>query len=253
MKEMYHLPQDEREVYFRTASEIKKMRYEIIEKDYWVVWILERLFSLDRLRPHLTFKGGTSLSKIFGTIDRFSEDIDLSIEKEMFGFADASDPENAPSRKKQQSMIESLAHTCSNYVQKALLTDLSDVIYEKLKTTEGWGLYLDQEDPDLQTLLFEYPSKISIIGYIRQLVKIEIGARSEHWPVGIYPIQSYAKLALQEKIYEPEILVRVLNAERTFWKKPPYCINMLTCQKVKRCPHVSLGISMIFFVCYFPQ
>ncbi len=57
----------------------------IIEKDYWVVWVLERLFSLEKLKHYFTFKGGTSLSKIYGLIDRFSEDIDLSIEREFFG------------------------------------------------------------------------------------------------------------------------------------------------------------------------
>lgn len=85
MKEMYQLPQDERDAYFMAASDLIKIEYDIIEKDYWVVWVLERLFSLDKLKPHLTFKGGTSLSKIFGAIDRFSEDVDLSIERGMFG------------------------------------------------------------------------------------------------------------------------------------------------------------------------
>ena len=81
------------------------------------------------------------------------------------------------------------------------------------------GTFPDQEDPDAQTLLFEYPSETSKAGYIRPLVKIEIGARSEHWPVSEHKIQSYAKEALKEKIHESEIWVRVLNAERTFWEK----------------------------------
>ena len=55
------------------------MPFEIIEKDFWVVWILGRLFSLEKVRPYLTFKGGTSLSKVYRLIDRFSEDIDLSM------------------------------------------------------------------------------------------------------------------------------------------------------------------------------
>ena len=50
-------------------------------------------------------------------------------------------------------------------------------------------------------------------------MKIEIGARSEHWPVSDHRIQSYAKEALKEKIHEPETKIRVLNAERTFWEK----------------------------------
>jgi hypothetical protein len=54
---------------------------------------------------------------------------------------------------------------------------------------------------------------------VKQLVKIEIGARSEHWPVGMYQIRSYTKEILEEKIHEPKIHVRVLNVERTFWEK----------------------------------
>lgn len=100
MNEIHLLSKDERELFFRSAADIKKMSFEIIEKDYWVVWILERLFSIEKLKPHLTFKGGTSLSKVYGLIDRFSENIDLSIEREFFGFGSPDDPENAPSRKK---------------------------------------------------------------------------------------------------------------------------------------------------------
>lgn len=97
MNEIHLLSKDERELFFRAATDIKNMPFEIIEKDYWVVWVLERLFSLDKMKPHLTFKGGTSLSKVYGLIDRFSEDIDLSIEKEFFGFGIPHNPEHAPS------------------------------------------------------------------------------------------------------------------------------------------------------------
>ena len=85
MNELHLLPQDERELFFRTVINTKKMPFEVIEKDYWVVWVLKRLFSLEKMKPYLTFKGGTSLSKVYGLIDRFSEDIDLSIEREFFG------------------------------------------------------------------------------------------------------------------------------------------------------------------------
>jgi predicted nucleotidyltransferase component of viral defense system len=78
MNEIYLLTQEERELFFQTAANIQNMPFEIIEKDFWVVWILGRLFSLEKVRPYLTFKGGTSLSKVYRLIDRFSEDIDLS-------------------------------------------------------------------------------------------------------------------------------------------------------------------------------
>lgn len=89
----------------------------------------------------------------------------------------------------------------------------------KLGSIDGWQLFPDEKDLDAQTLLFKYPSETSKSGYIRPLVKIEIGARSEHWPVGEHRVQSYVKEALKEKIHESEIIVRVLNAERTFWEK----------------------------------
>ncbi|NNM43778.1 MAG: nucleotidyl transferase AbiEii/AbiGii toxin family protein, partial [Chlamydiae bacterium] len=185
----------------------------------WVVWVLERLFSLEKIKSHLTFKGGTSLSKVYKMIDRFSEDIDLSIEREVLGFGWPDDPENAPSKKKQRAVLDNLSKTCSNYVQTEMLNSLKEAIVTKLGTTKGWQIFSDQDDPDAQTLLFEYPSKTSKNGYIRPLVKIEIGARSEHWPVSERKIQSYAKEALKKQIYEPEVCVRVLNAERTFWEK----------------------------------
>lgn len=90
MNEIHLLTTDERELFFRTAAEIMRIPFTIIEKDYWVVWMLERLFSLERLKSHLTFKGGTTLSKIYRVIDHFSEDIDLSIEKEFFGYGPPS-------------------------------------------------------------------------------------------------------------------------------------------------------------------
>jgi hypothetical protein len=219
MNEIHLLSKNERVLFFRTASEIMNMPFEIIEKDYWVVWVLERLFSLEKLKPHLTFKGGTSLSKVYGLIDRFSEDIDLSIEREFFGFGAPHDPEQAPSKKKQNALIDNLSKACTNYVQTQMLADLKDAFAAKLGTTDEWQVFPDQEDSDAQTLLFEYPSEASKTGYIRPLVKIEIGARSDHWPVSEHKIQSYAKEALKEKIHESEICVRVLNAERTFWEK----------------------------------
>lgn len=219
MTEIHLLSNDERELFFRAVTDIKNMPFEIIEKDYWVVWVLERLFSLDKLKPHLTFKGGTSLSKVYGLIDRFSEDIDLSIEREFFGFGEPHNPENAPSKKKQNAIIDNLSKACSNYVQTQMLADLKDAFAASLEATDGWQVFPDQQDPDAQTLLFEYPSETSKTGYIRPFVKIEIGARSEHWPVSEHRIRSYAKEALKEKIHESEIVVRVLNAERTFWEK----------------------------------
>ena len=61
----------------------------IVEKDFWVTWTLARLFEEPSYRPALVFKGGTSLSKVFGVINRFSEDIDLSISPVLLGHNEA--------------------------------------------------------------------------------------------------------------------------------------------------------------------
>jgi hypothetical protein len=146
MKELYLLSKKERAIYFRTAADAIKMPFDIIEKDYWVVWILERLFALNDLKSHLTFKGGTSLSKVYRIIDRFSEDIDLSIEKDFLGFGQDNNPEKAPSKNKQRAALENLSNACSKYVQNQMLTDLKNHISEKMKTNDNWELVIDPED-----------------------------------------------------------------------------------------------------------
>lgn len=219
MKKPSLMSKDERKSLFQIAADMANIPFEIIEKDYWVVWALERLFSLPQLADHLIFKGGTSLSKIYGVIDRFSEDIDLSIEKNFFGFDEQKLAEKAPSRKKQKIILDQLAEACSKYVQEKLLNDLKVEIEKALGTGDGWDVIIDDTDPDGQSLSFQYPSITPVGGYIRPFVKIEIGARSEHWPVGNQKLRSYVSEALENKIYDDQISVRVLNAERTFWEK----------------------------------
>jgi hypothetical protein len=178
--------------------------------------VLERLFSLDDLKDHLTFKGGTSLSKVYGVIQRFSEDVDLSIEKSFFG---GTDPEKSASGKKRRTALDNLSQACSAYVQNDLRPSLEKCVAERLGSSGMWKITVDAEDHDGQTLQFAYPSTTPKGGYIRPSVKIEMGARSEHWPVSNHKIQSYVKETLKQKVIEPDVLVRVLNAERTFWEK----------------------------------
>jgi hypothetical protein len=219
MKPLHLLSNEERNLFFRSAFEESQIPVEILEKDFWVVWTLGHLFSIGELKTHLTFKGGTSLSKVYGLIRRFSEDIDVSIEKEFLGFGDSHDPEKAASKKKQRAAIEELGKACAEYVQGKMLKDLEEKIAADLGHRTGWNLAVDPQDPDQQTLLFEYPTTASRDGYIRPFVKIEMGARSEHWPVSEHKIQSYVKDALKEKTNEAPVSIRVLNVERTFWEK----------------------------------
>lgn len=219
MTQLDQLSNADRKEYFELASDELNMPLDIVEKDYWVVWTLEQLFSIPEINQHLTFKGGTSLSKIYHVIERFSEDIDVSIEKDFFGFNQDNDPESASSKNKQRAVLENLSAACSRYVQNDLAILLKNTISEKLSTAGKWRLDIDALDPDGQTLLFQYPGSTNKEKYIRPIVKIEMGARAEHWPVSQQLIQSYAKQALSDRVTEHEILIKVLEAKRTFWEK----------------------------------
>jgi len=194
MTELYLLPAEKRKPFFESAAYEMQIPIEIIEKDYWVVWTLERLFSLADLKSHLTFKGGTSLSKVYGIIERFSEDIDVSIERNFLGFDENKDPEKLSSRSKQKVLLENISQSCSNYIQDKMLPDLKTCLSAKLSTNESWQVRNDTDDSSRQTLLFEYPSIVPKDGYIHPVVKIEMGARAEHWPVSEHKIQSYTPI-----------------------------------------------------------
>ena len=75
----------ERQPYFEETAARRNSTTTAVEKDFWICWTLKHLFTLKTI-PELRFKGGTSLSKVFGLIDRFSEDIDISIDRAALGF-----------------------------------------------------------------------------------------------------------------------------------------------------------------------
>jgi Nucleotidyl transferase AbiEii toxin, Type IV TA system len=77
---------DRADLFNAVAGKRGNMRAEIVEKDFWVCWTLKRLFRLEAPPAGLIFKGGTSLSKVYGAIDRFSEDVDLSFERGALGW-----------------------------------------------------------------------------------------------------------------------------------------------------------------------
>jgi predicted nucleotidyltransferase component of viral defense system len=80
LNEIARMPARERAEVFAETADRKGLPEAIIEKDFWVCWVLEQLFSIEALSGRLLFKGGTSLSKIFHAINRFSEDIDLAVD-----------------------------------------------------------------------------------------------------------------------------------------------------------------------------
>ena len=102
------------------ASRQSGLAQAILEKDYWVCKTLDVLFALPELGSHLVFKGGTSLSKVYGLIDRFSEDVDISFHREFLGFGEELDPE-AAAGKEQSRRIEALQQACRDCIRENLL------------------------------------------------------------------------------------------------------------------------------------
>src|SRR5208282_5237824 len=162
-----------------------------------------------------------SLSKVFKVIERFSEDIDVSIDRSYLGFGGANEPEAGASNKEKQRRSGALKGACQRKIVGDLLTALQAAIKSKVRHDETWSLHSDDDDPDMQTLLFDYPTSFApdTAAYIRRLVKIEMGARADHWPSETRTITPYVAEEFPQGFKAPGCEVKVLSAERTFWEK----------------------------------
>lgn len=221
MKTVANFSEEDRRAVFEEAGSRLGLSPRAVEKDFWVCWTLDHLFALPGVGEHLTFKGGTSLSKVWKLIKRFSEDIDIIVDRTHLGFGGDESPESAPSRKQRQVRLAALKQACQERVQHVMLPGLEGAFRASLTMGESWNLTADAHDPDQQTLLFAYPSVWQDGGssYLRREVKIEMGARSDDWPAKSAVIQPYAAEILPQVFTKSEIQVRALEAERTFWEK----------------------------------
>ncbi len=213
-------PENRRDGFVQTAA-ARRLDPVIVEKDFWVCWTLKELFRLPEIGEHLIFKGGTSLSKVFKVIERFSEDIDVSIDRAFLGFGGENEPEKGGSSNEKRRRVEALKEACQKRIATGLHPALEAAIKSKITATEAWSLRNDDEDADQQTLLFEYPSSFASVssGYIRRAVKIEMGARADHWPCETKTVTPYVAEQFPQGFKERVCTVKVLSAERTFWEK----------------------------------
>ena len=115
MNKVAELSTDERNELFKETASLMKTTNAIVEKDFWVVWALDKLFSDDRLNKILMFKGGTSLSKVFNLIGRFSEDIDLILDwREV---TNDNPLDNQPSKTQQGKFNEQINENAKVYIK----------------------------------------------------------------------------------------------------------------------------------------
>ncbi len=196
---------------------------ENIEKDFWVCWTLDALFHApDEAHPRLLFKGGTSLSKSFGLIERFSEDIDITVFRHDLGQDTSIEQLEGLSGKKRRARLEAIKEACAEFINGALLERftkaLTDTMTEAGVAAERCRVEADDADPDRQTLLFWYPVVTAGTGYIRSAVKIEAGAKSALDPnvaTTVTPYMADDVPDLDLRVHD----ITTVQPVRTFWDK----------------------------------
>jgi len=190
-----------------------------IEKDWWVTITLKALFQTE-CAESLVFKGGTSLSKGFNIIERFSEDIDLAIHHSFFGIEKTS--------KSQREKLRKLSRT---YIHETLSTQLDDRLkefgvsgYRIENVTHALGNGGEQHpidsDKDPTVILLHYPSIVEeSISYIPPRVKIEISCLSMDEPLELRDIRSLIGETFEGEDTHADCKIRTVVPTRTFLEK----------------------------------
>lgn len=216
------LPARERELFFRQYQQRRGIDPVIAEKDFWVCWLLARIFEQPKLADACVFKGGTSLSKVFNAIERFSEDIDLAIIPASLGWIE-SDLDEAPSRTKRDERMAQLEIACAAAIQniwKPLLEQAVQAILGRPPDRADWLSYKFDEAGQSPVLLFAYPGALPRgVAYIAREVKIEFGSLTDQRPTGRHPIQAFVGELAPEAFTDFKTEVVALELERTFWEK----------------------------------
>lgn len=201
------LSASERNDLFRETALAMKTTPAIAEKDFWVVWTLDKLFGDAALRRVLKFKGGTSLSKAFGLIGRFSEDIDLILDwREVTG----DDPYLDRNKTQQNKFNEAANAEAAGYVRDTLLPQVAGLIAPVCSCT------VDAGDP--HSINISYPAAFGD-AYLRPQILLEIGPLASWLPSGEFAVQPYAAVHFPQVFGRRECSVPTILAKRTFWEK----------------------------------
>jgi predicted nucleotidyltransferase component of viral defense system len=210
MKAWLSLPENTRKNIFNQISAREGLPAGAVEKDWWVTTALRIVFSLP-FASSLVFKGGTSLSKGWNLIERFSEDIDLAIDREYLGFkGDLSKTQIRKLKKKACSFISQ--EFTEEIKAKAQALGIPDLL---IQTQEF-------QDSDTDPLIVElyYKSLTDDSPYLRPRVLIEIGARSLIEPSEKRDVQSMVDVYFQDKNFaEPPLDIPIVLPRRTFLEK----------------------------------
>lgn len=227
MNKFYLKSKDDLRVLITNTARKKNISEAVIEKDYWVTYFLDYLFNENKWKEYFTFKGGTSLSKCFGIIQRFSEDIDLILDWRVLGY-DKLEPWLIRSNTKQDKFNKGINEKTERFLKEDFLTELV-----KDFSQEDFEFEIDSLDP--QTVLFSYP-KIFDSNYLSQTIRLEIGSLAAWTPatnISIIPIigDAYAN------IFKEKTNIRTVSVERTFWEKATILHHEANRPESSKMPH----------------
>jgi hypothetical protein len=191
----------------RVASDKRKtLLPEIVEKDFWVCWVLDRLFGSPEMARKILFKGGTSLSKVFGLIERFSEDVDLILD---WNEVTNEDPTAERSVSKQEVFNKALLAQAHAYLRETFLPQVQALVA---------GVCEAKIEDNPEVVAIRYPAGFPS-NYLRPEIRLEVGPLASWVPNAEYEIRSYAAEVLPAAFVSPTCRVRAIKAERTFWEK----------------------------------
>ncbi len=207
------LPEEDRKEILQAAAAALGRQAAVLEKDIWVCWVLQTLFSIPDAHP-MAFKGGTSLSKVYQVIDRFSEDVDITLDYRHF--EDAFDPfaENA-----SKNQIRKYSDRLKGYVKTYANEIIVPAIRQTLENLPSADHHTVEVDETGEKIWISFPSVTEAHDeYLKSQVLIELGGRNvidpneRHW---ISPDVA----ELTPEVDYPASEVVVLSPERTFWEK----------------------------------
>ena len=202
---------DERRLVFEAAAQRMALAPAAVEKDFWVCYTLDHLFHRSGFAESMVFKGGTSLSKAFGLIERFSEDIDLILDWRLLGYGENEPWEPRSNSAQERFKADSIERT-NAFLADAFVPKLRATLSESLGTEASVRCGAEKE-----TVYFDYPRSYESAGTL-DTIKLEIGPMAAWSPSEEAAITPYAADVVP---FGPELstTVRTASPERTFWEK----------------------------------
>ena len=185
----------------------------IVEKDFWVCFMLDILFHDFDYSDVISFKGGTSLSKGYNLIERFSEDIDIILDWRVLGYRMMEPWEERSGGAQDRFGIEVSKRT-GEFLRGKFMPSLKMKI--KDIGVEDFKLYMNEDENEL--ILFEYPRLFKDNALVEE-IRLEIGSLAAWTPLTTRTITSMAAEVMPQLFSRPSTEVRTVDAKRTFWEK----------------------------------